>query len=98
MALWEKLIDFTTKPRRGIAIPFALLEDEFRREANDDLLVLLLDRHRIGALPSGDPGTWPGAELRADLNAWTRPRADALPLAEVVICLGFVQNKFPISL
>jgi hypothetical protein len=82
VALCEKLIDFTTKPRRGIAMPFALLEAEFRREANDDLLALLLDRHRIAALPSGGPGAWPDAALRADLNAWTRPRADALPRAD----------------
>lgn len=81
VALWEKLIDFTTKPLRGIAMPFALLEDEFRREANDDLLVLLLDRHRIGALPLGEPESWPEHPLRGELNAWTQPRADALPRA-----------------
>lgn len=81
IALWEKLIDFTTKPLRGIAMPFALLKEEFRREANDDLLALILDRHRIGSLPSGTPDSWPDAELRADLNAWIKPRADALPLA-----------------
>jgi hypothetical protein len=82
VALWEKLIDFTTRPLRGIAMPFALLEDEFRREANDDLLALLLDRHRLGALPVGDPSTWPDVALRDDLNAWMRPRAEALPRAD----------------
>jgi hypothetical protein len=82
VALWEKLIDFTTKPMRGFAMPFALLEDEFRREANDDLLALFLDRHRLGALSAADPSTWPGPALRLDLNAWTRPRADALPRAD----------------
>jgi hypothetical protein len=81
VALWEKLIDFTTKPLRGIAMPFALLEDEFRREANDDLLALLLNRHRLGALPQSGPGSWPDAMLRRDLNSWTQPRAIALPLA-----------------
>lgn len=81
VTLWEKLIDFTTKPLRGIAMPFALLEHEFRREANDDLLALLLDRHRIGALPFGDPDTWPEAALSTDLNSWTQPRVTALPRA-----------------
>lgn len=79
LALWEKLIDFTTRPLRGIAMPFALLEDEFRHEANDDLLALLLDRHRIGALPEGNPDSWPDAALRTELIAWIQPRAIALP-------------------
>jgi hypothetical protein len=80
--LWEKLIDFTTRPQRGLAMPFALLVDEFRREANDDELALLLDSHRLGALPTGGPNTWPVAALRVELNAWTQPRADALPRAD----------------
>ena len=82
VALWEKLIDFTTRPMRGLAMPFALLEDEFRREANDDLLALLLDRHRLVASSAGDPTTWPDAALRMELNAWTSPRAGALPRAD----------------
>ena len=82
VALWKKLIDFSTEPRRGIAMPFAILEEEFRRESNDDLFAFLLDRHRIGALPTGSPDNWPEFGLRAELNDWIRPRVDALPLAE----------------
>jgi hypothetical protein len=81
ITLWEKLIDLTTKPRRGIAMPFALLEDEFRREATSDLLALVLDRHRLAA-PARRTRHWPSDDLRSALNTWTEPRAKALPRAD----------------
>lgn len=78
IALWDKLIDFTTRPQRGMAMPFALLEKEFRREANDDLLALLLDRHRLSVPTTTMPNPWPVEPLRSDLNNWTQPRAELL--------------------
>ncbi len=44
LALWDKLLDLVTRPSRGIAIPFALLADQFRRDALcDDLCSLWTD-------------------------------------------------------
>lgn len=80
ISTWEKLIDLCTRPKRGLAMPFALLEDEFRKAANYDDLVLLLDRHRIASPPIAGKD-WISPGLQHDLNIWTNPRAAALPLA-----------------
>lgn len=84
IATWEKLIDFTTKPRRGIAIPFTLSEDEFRREANDEGLALLLDRYRLCGPKNCKPKEWPEAKLRVKLNKWTQKKIKKLPKADFV--------------
>ncbi|MHB1561175.1 MAG: hypothetical protein ACYC61_27310 [Isosphaeraceae bacterium] len=76
--LWEKLLDLATEPRRGISIPFVLLADEFRREANYDLLSLLLDRHRISAPITRGKKAWLSKPLANALNAWTESRLPAL--------------------
>ncbi len=80
ISTWEKLIDLCTKPKRGLAMPFALMQDDFRKAANYDNLVLLLDRHRL-ASPTAAAKNWESATLQTDLNNWTDPRAAALPLA-----------------
>lgn len=77
--LWSKLIDFTTSPQRGLAMPFALLEDQFRQAANYELLALFLDRHRLSAVPTSTPDSWPEDELRKNLIRWIEPRAESLP-------------------
>lgn len=82
LALWGKLLDVATSPRRGISIPFALLEDEFRKAANYDKLYLVLDRHRL-CVPRNDvEANWLPGDLVNDLNAWTQSRIEALPLAD----------------
>lgn len=76
---WSKLIELATLPSRGIAHPFVLLEQDFRRAANVDSLSLVLDRHRLSR-----PGTavktsdWLPAELAKPINAWTENRLHAL--------------------
>jgi hypothetical protein len=82
LSLWQKLLDTATHPRRGIAIPFALLNDDFRRAANYDDLSLLLDRHRLCAPQSGIEEDWLSPGLAADLNAWTGARITDLSLAD----------------
>ena len=78
LALWTKLLDLATAPTRGIAIPFVLLADDFRKAANCDFLSLLLDRHRLSApSPTAEKG-WLSNELAKDLNKWTKGRLPAL--------------------
>jgi len=79
LATWEKLIDFSTKPRRGLAMPFAPGEDEFRRRSNSDFVMLLLDRHRILSPTRNDPDAFPTRKLARDLVKWTRQRVAIFP-------------------
>jgi hypothetical protein len=76
---WRKLIDFSTKPLRALTMPFAPEEDEFRIRANTDLVVLLMDRHRL-LYPSRDNATgFPSSDLAKALVEWTTERVDAFP-------------------
>ena len=76
---WSNLIEFTTAPVRGLAMPFAPLADDFRRAAGRDGLGLLLDRCRLLS-PAAQCGTnWPSTKLVTQLNRWTTPRVGWLP-------------------
>ncbi len=77
---WGRLLDFTTKPGRGLSMPFAPLEEEFRHAAGKDGMMLLLDRHRLLAPTVDIEADWISADLSADLNKWTEKRVDAFPL------------------
>jgi hypothetical protein len=79
LATWEKLIDFSTKPRRGLTMPFAPDSDEFRRRANSDSVMLLMDRHRLLAPTRMRPESLPSNDLANKLVAWTEPRVAAFP-------------------
>lgn len=74
---WEQLIEFTTAPRRGLAMPFAPEENEFRRRANQDGLMLLLDRYRLMRTRPGT--TYPTPGLARELNQWTEARIKCFP-------------------
>jgi len=80
VATWEKLIDFSTKPRRGMAMPFAPESDHFRRKANSDILMLLMDRHRVLFPGRDESQEFPSAALAARLIKWTGPRIALFPL------------------
>lgn len=77
LATWNKLVDFSTKPRNGLAMPFAPEADEFRRKANSEQLMLLIDRHRL-LIPS-QAGPFPSKSLTKELKKWTQKRVDAFP-------------------
>jgi hypothetical protein len=79
LALWTKLIDFATQPRRGLTMPFAPEADFFRRKSNTDLLMYLLDRHRLLSPTFSNPTGFPCRSLSRELNAWSRPRVRAFP-------------------
>ncbi len=75
--IWFKLLDFTTDPRKGFALPFALDQDPFRiaaRKTNG----LLLDRIRILSAPGASAG-WVSKSLAADIVKWLKPRISSLP-------------------
>jgi hypothetical protein len=76
ISTWEKLIDFATAPRRGLTMPFAPEKNEFRRKANTDLVMMLMDRHRLIGVPGGGG---PSAGLSARIEAWLAPRVAVLP-------------------
>jgi DNA (cytosine-5)-methyltransferase 1 len=66
---WTKLLELATEPRRGISHPFVLLEDEFRRSVNHDLLSLVLDRHRLSRPGAVSKAKWISNKLSKQLNA-----------------------------
>jgi hypothetical protein len=83
IALWDKLLDFATRPSRGLSIPFALLANDFRRAANSDNLSLVLDRHRLSAPSETTRKTWLSKQLTRDLNNWTQERIAAIAKVRV---------------
>ena len=78
ISTWAKLLDMSTRPTRGISIPFALMEDDFRRAANCDGLSLILDRHRLCTPKLDLPSNWLSKQLAKELNEWTKSRLPAL--------------------
>lgn len=82
LGTWEKLIDFTTKPRRGLLMPFAPEPETFRRRASSDNVMLLMDRHRLLAPTGGKRYSTPPSSLAAKLVAWTEARVAAFPTDE----------------
>jgi len=76
--VWGKIISFSNVPKRGFSMPFALLEDDFRRSAGR-VNGILLDRFRLQS-PSIEGDTdWVSDELSADILAWMKPRVEKLP-------------------
>jgi len=75
--LWGKLVDFAATPRKAFAMPFALVEDEFRYHC---VVVdgLLLDRYRLLAA-SCEKVDWVSPQLKADIITWVTPRLKNLP-------------------
>jgi len=80
LEIWNKLIQFTAEPKKGFAIPFALLDQVFVQNCN---LVngMLIDRHRILAA-AGRKKNWVSSKLKKKLEAWSRDRIARLPRLE----------------
>jgi hypothetical protein len=83
LRLWEKLVDFAVRPKRGFATPFAFTEDDFRRHCRA-IDGLLLDRYRLLA-PSATSTTWLSRNTAVQLRQWLRPRVNALPTAQTTV-------------
>lgn len=77
LRIWTKVVQFASDPKKAFAMPFALLDEEFRKKCN---LVdgLFLDRYRLLS-PGRTIPDWVSEELKAALVAWLEPRIETLP-------------------
>ena len=77
LRIWTKIVQFASDPKKAFAMPYALLDKEFRQNCN---LVngLLLDRYRLLSAGRNDPD-WVSVELKTDIVAWLEPRIEMLP-------------------
>lgn len=75
--VWEKIIEFTAKPKKAFATPFAFLEDDFRINSNR-VDGMLLDRYRLLSVASGED-VWVPRPLKDRIVAWATPRILSLP-------------------
>ena len=75
--LWRTMIDFAARPKKALAIPYAISEDEHWiscRRMNG----MLLDRLRL--LSGGHrQAEWISAEISSRIVAWMKPRVSGLP-------------------
>lgn len=79
--LWQQIIHFAASPQRAVAIPFALVDEEFPRKC---ILVkgMLLDRYRLLAA-SQIRDDWVPQELKQRIIRWANPRVATLPRRDV---------------
>ena len=75
--LWQKLINFVVRPQKAFAIPFALSDDDFRKQC---VLIqgLFLDRYRLLAAARYRE-TWESSSLKDQIIKWAMPRVNQLP-------------------
>lgn len=78
--VWRTLIDFAVIPRKALAIPFALPDQDFwfRCRAMDGMLI---DRMRLLSAGRRKPN-WLSESVKSRLIGWMTPRVEALPLHE----------------
>ena len=75
--LWQKLINFVVRPQNAFAIPFALGDDDFRKQC---VLIqgLFLDRCRLLAAVRYREA-WESSPLKDQIIKWAMPRVNQLP-------------------
>jgi len=80
LRIWEKIITFSSSPKKALSTPFALSQNDFIYHCN---IVdgLLLDRYRLLAPGALDP-TWVTVQTADDLNAWVGTRIVTLPVMD----------------
>ena len=74
--VWTKIILFAATPRKALAIPFALLDDEFKQRCNR-VDGMLLDRYRLLTAVNYNRKWVPG-KLEAEIVDWVTPRLQTL--------------------
>lgn len=77
--VWRRVIDFTTIPQRGMSMPFALSETDFKRFAGR-VNGVMLDRFRLSTPAYEGDTDWLTAELKKEILAWMRRRVGKLPV------------------
>ena len=75
--LWQKLVNFVVRPQKAFAIPFALSDDDFRKQC---VLIqgLFLDRYRLLAAARFRE-QWESSSLKDRIIRWAMPRVNQLP-------------------
>ena len=74
--VWTKIILFAAMPRKAFAIPFALLDEEFKQRCNR-VNGLLFDRYRLLAAVNHNRKWVPGF-LETEIVDWVTPRLQTL--------------------
>jgi len=77
--IWGKIIDFTSKPKRGFAMPFSLLESDKSRIFRQSAVKVggpFLDRYRLLSVTTGNQEleSWVPLDLKTQLIDWVAPR------------------------
>ena len=73
---WTKVISFMATPRKALAIPFALIDKEFKTQCNQ-VDGMLLDRYRILAAANYNT-EWVPNSLKEEIINWIAPRLETL--------------------
>ena len=81
LALWGRLVQWPVIPKKAMAMPFALSEQDMALHSNI-IEGLLLDRHRL-LEPGLDNRDWVSAGLRTEIINWLTPRITGLPILEL---------------
>lgn len=74
--VWTKIILFAATPRKAFAIPFALLDEEFKKRSNR-VDGMLLDRYRLLTAVNHDR-KWVPEHLATEIVDWITPRLQTL--------------------
>lgn len=77
LKVWTKMVLFAATPKTAFAIPFALLDDEFKERCNR-VDGMLLDRYRLLAAANYNK-EWVSDFLREEIIDWMCPRVETLP-------------------
>ena len=74
---WQRLVNFVVRPQKAFAIPFALSDDDFRKQC---VLIqgLFLDRCRLLAAARFRE-QWESSSLKNRIIRWAMPRINQLP-------------------
>ena len=76
LKVWTKIIEFMAKPRKALAIPFTLIDKEFKAQCNR-VDGMLLDRYRILAASNYNT-EWVPDSLKEEIIKWIDPRLNKL--------------------
>jgi len=77
LGIWEKLVDFSSRPRKAFATPYTFDEKSFRINSNK-VRGPLFDRYRL-IVSSKEEKDWLPSPLSLKLSKWIKPKLSKLP-------------------
>ncbi len=80
LKIWKRIVQFTAKPKKAFATPYAFLDADFKRNCN---LVggMLIDRYRLLSAACYKRN-WISRELKNRIIDWATPRVAVLPSSD----------------